>query len=68
MDVFNPPTVLWEHASVVCTSQMVSSTRVDVTLTASGVVIQQKTFPTSSAAANYAIEQLNAYGVGRKNT
>jgi hypothetical protein len=67
MDFFNAPTVLWEHASVVCTSRMVSPHSVDVTLTASGVVIEQKSFLTTTAAADYAIEKMNAYNVGREN-
>jgi hypothetical protein len=65
MDLFHPPTVLWEHASVVCTSRMVSPTRVDVTLTARGVVIEQKSFSTASAAADYALAKMDTYGVSR---
>jgi hypothetical protein len=68
MDIFNAPTVLWEHAAVVCTSRMVSPNSVHVTLTASGVVIEQKSFPTATAAADYAIEKMNAYNIGREDT
>ena len=66
MDI-NAQTVLWEHAAVVCTSRMVSPNSVDVTLTANGVVIERKSFVSTVAAADYAVEKMNAYNVGREN-
>ena len=68
MNIFHAPTVLWKRTPVVCTSRMISPNWVDITLTKSGVVIEKKTFLSVRAAADFAIDRLNTYGVSRENT
>jgi len=55
--------VMWEHASVVCTSRRFGSSRVEIVLTASGVVIEEQSFATAKAAADFAIKRMHTYGV-----
>jgi hypothetical protein len=55
--------VMWEHASVVCTSRRFGSSRVEIVLTSNGVVIEEQSFSTAKAAADFAIKCMHTYGV-----
>ena len=53
--------LLWKYGPVVCTSRVSRPDAVEVTLTNNGIVVEQVTFPTSSAAADFASERMRLY-------